>query len=80
MSDTEEINAMDGLREGEDEQVDKGQACNEEVSVSGRVLTDKEREYQVSVTKGRAESCKCKWSSVTSNIKKGLKIVIIPLN
>ncbi len=46
--------------------------------VRERVVTDKGREHQVSVTKGRAESCKCKWSSVTSKIKKGLKIVIRP--
>lgn len=78
MSDTGEINAVDGLREGEDEQVDRDQTCIEEVSVRERVLTDKGREYQVSVTKGRAESCKRKWSSVTSKIKKGLKIVISP--
>ncbi len=78
MSDTGEINAVDGLREGEGEQVDRDQTCIEEVSVRERVLTDKGREYQVSVTKGRAESCKRKWSSVTSKIKKGLKIVISP--
>ncbi len=42
------------------------------------MLTNKGREYQVSVTKGRAESCKRKWSSITSKIKKGLNIVISP--
>lgn len=42
------------------------------------MLTNKGKECQVSVTKGRAESCKHKWSSVPRKIKKGLNNIISP--
>ena len=54
MSVTEEISALGGLRESEEEQVGKNQA--REASVRQKVLTDKRKEYEVSKVKKRAES------------------------
>ena len=55
MSVTEEISVLVGLRKSE-EQMGKNQA--KEASVREKVLTDKEKEYEVSKVKKRAESFK----------------------
>ena len=69
MSTTGEIGAVSGLREGEEEQVEKGQGSKSEGSVRRRTLTSKGKEYQASIIKERAESTERKWSSVVSKIK-----------
>ena len=68
MSVTEEISALGGLRESEEEQVGKNQA--REASVRQKVLTDKGKEYEVSKIKKRAESFKSKWNRVSHKIIK----------
>lgn len=49
MSVTEEISALGGLRESEEEQVGKNQA--REASVRQKVLTDKGKEYEVIIVR-----------------------------
>ena len=73
MSDTDNMRAADDLGEGEQEQEDKGEQGENEVNAGGRALTEKEKDYQVSVIKGKMESCKRKWIRVGNKIKKSLK-------
>ena len=75
MSNIEEMNATGGLREGEEEQVDRG-----DMSVRKRVPTDKGKQYQVSKTEERVESSRRKWSKVASKIRKTLKAVFNPFD
>ena len=79
MSDTEEMNATGGRREGEDEQVAKGHG-DKEMSVRKKVLTDKGQEYQVSRAKERVESSQRKWSGVVKKIKKTLRSAFNPFD
>ena len=76
MSVTEEISALRGLRESVEEQVGKNQA--REASARQKVLTDKGKEYEVSMVKKRAESFKSKWNRVSHKIIKTLKSVLNP--
>ena len=77
MSITEEISALGGLRESEEEQVGKNQA--RKASVRQKVPTDKGKEYEVSKVKKRVESFKSKWNRFSHKIIKTLKSVVNPL-